>query len=583
MMNRTKAISHFYFGNDISLLQGKFVYRKFEPFEQVDEQLSYRPSWVKSGEQYPRLYPRNQSNVPRYVSLEWEGDDIFLPLRDLIPDFIQGENIFFNSDLQQEAILYSNNEQKEVQYQSELISDLVAGREKSKLDYLLAQTEENEFTEQIEQDLNNGGATTSVPVLEPTTNRPIQQTSPLNKPSPDILIDSKNAPGVIGASYRSPFTGEDLENQLGVTTLISKKINALQIGKYWNTFYEAFESSDDFTKDSFIIASREKFGPEEIKLLSTRFNLLGYAILKYRLEGNEKYYMYTRFVDRKEYLDPYVAYGKSYQYEIRPIYGTFWNAEVGNLFIIASDESTTIDIECTELRVPEPPKSMQFSYQGNGQIRASWGRPSSYVSDMGRQWETDDIKGYQIFYRHSLYEPYRLVKYFKFNNTTPEIYRMYSHEYTPDSLVVSYETKNPEKTDNNGAPIYSAPGSWILEIRPNTDYYFTMCSIDAHGNSSNYGTQYQVRRNNVTGEVAVKIISPSGAPKQYPNLKIPNKLVQPVMKVSGYSNMDIYYNPDTKYSKPNSNTGKASVNFQLFELETQTEENIKITITESQN
>ena len=582
-MNRTKAISHFYFGNDIRSLQGKFVYRKFEPFEQVDEQLSYKPHYVKSNEQYPRVYPKSRSNVPRYVSLEWEGDDINLNLLDGVTDFIQGENIFFNSDLQQEAILYSNNEQKAIQHQSELISDLNALKEKSKLDYLLSQTQSNEFTEQIEQDLNAGGARTSVPVLEPTTNRPIQQSESPKQPSPDILIDSKTAPGVIGASYRSPFTGEDLNNQLGVARLISKKVNGLQTGKYWNTFYESFVSSDDFTKDNFFVTSLEKLDSQERDLLSKRFILLGYAILKYRLEGNEKYYMYTRFVARHEYIDPYVAYGKSYQYELRPIYGTFWNAKVGNLFIVSSDESTTIDIECTELRIPEPPTSMQFSYQRNGQIRASWGRPSSYVQDMGKRWDTDDIKGYQIFYRHSLYEPYRLVKYFKFNNTTPENYRIYSHEYTPDSLVVSYETKNPEKTDNNGAPIYPAPGSWILEIRPNTDYYFTMCSIDAHGNSSNYGTQYQVRRDNVTGEVAVKIISPPGAPKQYPNLKIPNKLVQPVMKVSGYSNMDIYYNPDTKYSKPNSNTGKASVNFQLFELETQTEENIKITITESQN
>ena len=40
---RTKNIHHFQIGNDITSIRGNFVYRKFEPFEQIDEQLEKRP------------------------------------------------------------------------------------------------------------------------------------------------------------------------------------------------------------------------------------------------------------------------------------------------------------------------------------------------------------------------------------------------------------------------------------------------------------------------------------------------------------------------------------------------------------
>ena len=243
-----------------------------------------------------------------------------------------------------------------------------------------------------------------------------------------------------------------------------------------------------------------------------------------------------------------------------------------------SDESSFIDINCTETKVPSPPDSLVFEYALGNKIRASWDRPPSYVTDDEKSWEVNDIKGYQIFQRHSLREPYSLVKYFTFNNTEPRLQRIYAKEIIPDDYIISTETQEPIRYDRNGAPIYFEPLEYILSIRPNVDYYMTMCSIDAHGNSSNYGTQYKIRRNNVTGEVDIRVISHAGAPKQYPNLYIPGKLVKPSMLVSGYKYLDVYYAPDTKHSKPN--YGKDAFNLQLFELETQSEQNIKIKIND---
>jgi len=591
MINETKSINHLHIGNDVIDITGRFVYRKFEPFEQTDEQLSKTPHWVKPGKLYPVVYDDSsteniqESNVPRYIELSWTGNPITdIGLREMIEsvnldDLMQGTNIFFNSDLQQEAVIYSSKEQEDLQFQDAKISDNVT--EKNKIEYLLSQVDSSSFTESIEKDLNFGGGS-QIPVLENTTNKPVQKVSRNEKIAPpDILINSRVASSVMSASYRSPFTGESLFNQLGVAESLSKKINSYENGVTFNNLKETFSKSRNKNSEGFPIHS-SNVDTNIQKKLSSGFELLGYVILKYKMNQGEKSYMYTRFVSGHEYRDPYVAYGKIYHYEIRPVYGIYWT-KAKNIFIIASDESVVIDIECTELKLPSPPSNLSFSYEGAEKVKVSWSKPSSFVEDDGTLFDSADIKGYQIFSRNSVLEPYTLLKYFKFNNTVPAKYRIYAKENIPDSHVVNYEDPNPPQTDSNGAPVYYEPGNWVLNIRSNVDYFFTMCSIDAHGNSSNYGTQYKVRRNNVTGEVEIKAISPEGAPKQYPNLLIPGELVEPVMKVSGYENIDIYYNPDTKYSKPNVSTGAASFNLHLFELETQTEKNIKIQIDESTN
>ena len=123
-----------------------------------------------------------------------------------------------------------------------------------------------------------------------------------------------------------------------------------------------------------------------------------------------------RFVQVKNYRDPYVAYGKTYQYEIRPVYAIYRDTATNRIYLIGSDESVNIKIECTELKVPNPPTSLSFSYEGESKIKLSWRKSSTFVEDDSKLWETNDTKGYQIFYRHSLTEPYKLLKYFKFNN-----------------------------------------------------------------------------------------------------------------------------------------------------------------------
>ena len=319
------------------------------------------------------------------------------------------------------------------------------------------------------------------------------------------------------------------------------------------------------------------------------FELIGYSISKYLILNDDSLeYQYTRFVTERRYKDVYVAYGKTYRYEIRPVFAKYVDPDdIHNerVVFISSDESNYIDIECTEEKSPSPPRNLDFEYVLNSKIKLTWQRPESYVSDISDEfgnrdtpssklYDTDDIKGYQIFVRNSLLEPYKLFKYFTFNNTFPIEARIKPPEIIPDEYIRSYEDN---RTTNSESKIkFYEPTEFVIDIRPNTDYFFAMCSIDAHGNSSEYSAQYKIRRNNVTGEISADMISVQGAPKQYPNLLIPSKLLRPSFTVSGYKFMDIYYAPDTNISKPNVNTPAANIN--LFELTTQVEKNIEITL-----
>ena len=249
------------------------------------------------------------------------------------------------------------------------------------------------------------------------------------------------------------------------------------------------------------------------------------------------------------------------------------------MVFIGSAESASIDIECTELKVPSPPRNPRFEYIGNSNIRVSWERPQSYVTDESIQFDTNDIKGYQLFIRNSLTSPYQLYRYFTFNNTKPENLRMHALETIGDDYIISSEHPTSDSIAPDDIPEFYEYTEYILPIRSNVDYYFALCSIDAHGNSSEYSAQYKIRRNNVTGEVDIQLVCPVGAPKQYPNLLIPGKLVQPSFKASGYKFMDTYFAPDSSVSIPN--FGGESVNIQLFDLETEVEKNIKITLTET--
>lgn len=564
----TDVINHFDLPRELKSITGSFKYRFFEPLEQVEED---------------SRYAKNNLNVPRYVDINWSGDgDLLKNLGISAANIVHRENLFFPSDLNSGFSILVSSENEISQTQDMVISD--ASSTGSKLDYLLKTVASNEFTENLEKNLDSD-IETKIPVLDPTTSMPIVSTTIIEKvgqPS-DITIRSKNVSQILKSSNKSPLSAGAYQDLEDVASIISSdaesKIEARNQRRLLSTFSYTLVKLGSPNKEGKSIASlitvpRED-QPQEVL---NNWSLIGYCLSKYRMEKGKPKYLYSRVLLVRKFKDPYVAYGKEYRYELRPIYGKYINDNSSQVVLLASDESAYINIKCEELKSPNPPKNLKFEYILNNNIRLNWDRPASYVNDENQAWDTDDIKGYQIFVRNSLLKPYQLHRYFTFNNTFPRSAVLYSSELISDDYIITSEYDFPDSISVDEIPRFYEFKEYVLDIRPNTDYYFAMCSIDAHGNSSNYSAQYKVRRNNVTGEVDIQLLCPEGAPKQYPNLLIPGKLVDASFKSSGYQYMDVYFAPDSKLSVPNVN--QEAVNIQLFELETQIEKNITITIKE---
>lgn len=566
----TDILNHFDLPREITSIQGTFRYRFYSSIEQVDED---------------NLVGKGENPDPRYVTLSWKGEDSIVDpvgFKDLL---VHRENFFFPSDLNTGFAIFSTDEKEVVQRQTAVLSDNTSTG--SKLDYLLTTVASNEFTEKLESSISSDKSI-RIPVIDPTTNRPVQSTSVYENTEepPDLFIRSANIKSVLDSSNISPLSLSAYKSYEQTADVISKedisKINAApRNGKrLLCTLSYALERlahmDDSDTDRPAALISLTRRDPQFL----SNWSLIGYCISKYRVDNQTNSYMYTRVVFVRNFRDPHVAYGKKYKYEIRPIYAKYAHEHSDQIIILGSDESANIVVDCQELKVPSPPKNLKFEYVLNNNINIRWERPISYVDDENQRWDTNDIKGYQIFLRNSLHEPYRLYKYFTFNNTYPRSAVMYSNELIADEYIITSEFDFPDSIDFNEIPNFYEYKEYTVEIRPNTDYYFAMCSIDAHGNSSNYSSQYKVRRDNVTGQVDIQSVCPEGAPKQYPNLLIPGKLVQPSFKSSGYKYLDVYFNPDTQLSAPN--LGEPALNIQMYELETQIEKNITVTVKEKE-
>jgi len=568
-MKTTEIINHFDLPSELKSVTGTFRYRYFEPLEKSEED---------------SRFAEDSETWPRYTLIEWEGENEPLPISMQGQDIIHRESLFFPSDLNSGFTSLTTSEDEATEQQTHLISDNTSTA--SKLEYLLETVASNKYTENLEKNIQAG--TSVIPVLDPTTNAPVVGKS-LNQNDnqpPDILVRSANLQSCIQKSIDSPLSGGAFDsfgsNAKTISTKAEKDIESRDSARLLTTFANSIKSlgmpdeSGQITTRLFSI-SRDTENATSLE----DWKLVGYFISKYRIENDSETYMYSRVVYKKSYEDPYIAYGKTYRYEIRPMFCKYVMPSSDRVVFLCSDESSYIDIECIEKKSPNPPKNLRFEYIGDELIDITWERPVSKVVDKNKIFDSDDIKGYQLFYRHSLHEPYQLYRYFTFNNTLPQKYKQRSAELISDDLIISSEYSPEGLLDPNNLPVFYEFKNYVFKIRPNTDYYFAMCSIDAHGNSSNYSVQYRIRRNNVTGEVDIQVASIEGAPKQYPNMLVQGKLVDSAMKVSGYEYLDIYFAPDTLLSVPNRN--EPASRLQLFDLETQVEKNITITINETVN
>ena len=200
--------------------------------------------------------------------------------------------------------------------------------------------------------------------------------------------------------------------------------------------------------------------------------------------------------------DSAVQYGSEYFYVVYPVYAISLPKKndyyLVETYLMCDYPYFTNNIVCKEFKRPASPSNLRFRYINKEKcLNIEWAKPFE------RQ---GDIKGYQIFKRKKLNEPYSLIKQIEFLEEDS----FYKRNNNVSSSLIEKARFNKNYFDDK-------------EFNTNEIQIYTICSLDARGQSSNYSEQIAVYYDYYTKKVVVDLVSSSGAPLHMPNLLIPRK------------------------------------------------------------
>jgi len=300
---------------------------------------------------------------------------------------------------------------------------------------------------------------------------------------------------------------------------------------------------------------------------------LGYLIEKREVRSDGSQEQHSPIIVENPFTtvtyDPQVRYNSVYHYKIRAVYlieiravdeNTKQNLLVS--FLIGSKFSPEKKVVTVDLTPPPPPADFNLAWDyGERALRCTWNLPNN---------PQQDIKYIQLFRRKSIADPFQLIKMWDFNNTNT---RASLSEYPSPELVVR---------------VPSFVGIYLdREFAKDSNYIYAVAAVDAHGLCSNYSLQFQVSFDKFENKLVKKLISVSGAPKQYPNAYLNADTFVDTIKDSGHTRIQVIFNPDyldlvggngsdLKLIKTNRANGKYRL--QLINVDLQAQQKIDITI-----
>ena len=166
---------------------------------------------------------------------------------------------------------------------------------------------------------------------------------------------------------------------------------------------------------------------------------------------------------------------------------------------------------------PPPPSGIEFIYDNfNKRLHIGW--------DFG----TDDINAtkFQVFRRKTIDEPFSLIRQYDFGISI--------NPYVTENIDYGLNVKLDQ------ALFYYIDEDFV----EGKEYIYALCSINENGASSSFSDQYTVNYNIITGELEIRLLSVSGAPKPYPNFYLDQELTQNVGKISDVSKLKLYFTPE---------------------------------------
>ena len=249
----------------------------------------------------------------------------------------------------------------------------------------------------------------------------------------------------------------------------------------------------DYEPDVDVIGSPEEIDAHIVPKMGT----VGYVINKFIMVGGQKRPVsggsrfYLDGVNSTEFIDSKIAYGQEYVYEVSTVTLVEMSIDVDEekeepsirkiRFLVESEPSKDIRIKTVESESPPPPEAIFYRYDFNrNSLIVDWRHPIT---------SQRDIKGFQVFRRRTIFDPFVLQRQYNFNDSE-----------TADSVITG-EDPNPNVVIMSEFPVLTYED---VEFDRSSKYIYTVCSVDAHGYLSNYGTQTEVEFDVNTNRIRLK-------------------------------------------------------------------------------
>jgi hypothetical protein len=281
----------------------------------------------------------------------------------------------------------------------------------------------------------------------------------------------------------------------------------------------------------FNFVSDTRFGFETNKNV-----LIGYIVQKFELTSDGTVNSLKENIittpSATSFLDPDVAYGRNYRYRVISLYacsfqvnqqitspGSFEEDRTVTKYVLFASRGRDTSVICEEHITPPPPVDLRFRYRAdNTGLSITWNFPVNLQRD---------IKKFQVFRRRSTSEPYQLLQVYDFDDS---ISKSADPENVPESLITR--------------SLFPVTIHKDLGFTKNSRFIYAVCAIDAHGFTSNYSVQLEATYDRYKNKVNTKIISRSDAPKPYPNIFLNQDTFVDTMKMSGYTRLNVYFDPE---------------------------------------
>jgi hypothetical protein len=315
-------------------------------------------------------------------------------------------------------------------------------------------------------------------------------------------------------------TSEDL-NDIEAAAIVSSDPYTIARSNYESTF--------NFYSESF-----DPFGSFD----SLKNVVVGYVIQKFGTNSDGTVQIFDeRLVlnpNASSILDPNVAYGRRYRYRVITLYACKFQVSqqiaVSSTFGLEEDRTITkyalfassgtdTTVTCEENIAPPPPVDLRFRFRAdNTGLNITWNFPLNLQQD---------IKKFQIFRRRTAADPFQLIKVYDFDD---------SEIKTPDPELV------PERFISRS--LFPVTLHSDTEFTKDSKFIYAVCAIDAHGLTSNYSVQLEATYDRYKNRINTRVISRSSAPKTYPNIFLNQDTFVDTMKMSGYTRLRVYFNPE---------------------------------------